>query len=365
MIFCRAGRPMAAMVRRTRHRPHPKAAAMSHHSLIVLPDDTAKPLIDALDAAKKAINIRMFLFTDPSMVDAVKAAEKRGVKVRVMLNPARRDGAAENEATRKALADTGVEVRDSNPEFALTHQKSMVIDQAIGYVESLNWETRDLTQTRDYAVSTTHALEVSEMLKCFEADWNHAPFEPDPKSRLIWCPNNGRERISAFIDAAKSTLWLQNERYQDTVIVERLVRAMRRGVKVHIMARPPHNLKKDKLIEGVGGLRIMHDVGAKVHRLKHLKLHGKMLLADEARAVIGSINLAPGSFDARRELAIETDAAAVIHRLRQVAQYDWEHAQPIDLSDEGLLADLEKKDKAGAGAQVLALKNGASKSRKT
>ncbi|HYN59625.1 MAG TPA: phospholipase D-like domain-containing protein [Rubrivivax sp.] len=338
---------------------------MSHHRLMVLPEDTAKPLIDALDGAKTAINIRMFLFTDPSMVEAVKAAQRRGVKVRVMLNPVRRDGSAENEATRKALADSGVEVRDSNPEFALTHQKSMVVDQTIGYVEPLNWETRDLTQTRDYAVCTTHALEVSEMLGCFEADWHQRRFEPDPKSRLIWCPNNGRERISAFIDAAKSSLWLQNERYQDTVIVERLVRAMRRGVKVHVMARPPHNLKKDKLIEGVGSLRIMYDVGAKVRRLKHMKLHGKMLLADDARAIIGSINLAPGSFDARRELAIETDAAAVIHRLRQVAQYDWEHAQPIDLSDEGLLADLEKKDKAGAGAQVLALKNGASPARKT
>src|SRR2546422_2236951 len=43
--------------------------------------------------------------------------------------------------------------------------------------------------------------------------------------------------------------------YQDSVILERLVRAARRGVKVHVMARPPHSLKKDQLVEGVGGLR--------------------------------------------------------------------------------------------------------------
>jgi hypothetical protein len=43
------------------------------------------------------------------------------------------------------------------------------------------------------------------------------------------------------------------------VIIERLVRAAERGVKLHVMARPPHTLKKDKLIEGVGGLRILHD----------------------------------------------------------------------------------------------------------
>jgi cardiolipin synthase len=329
------------------------------HRLIVLPDDTAKPLIDALDGAKRSVNIRMFLFTDPDMVVAVKAAQQRGVKVRVMLNPQRRDGSAENEETRKALSDNGVEVRDSSPAFALTHQKSMVIDGETGYVESLNWETRDLTQTRDYAVVTTDALEVSEMIRCFEADWTQTEFKPDPASRLIWCPNNGRARIAAFIDSARQSLWLQNERYQDTVIVERLVRALARGVKLHIMARPPHNLKKDKLIEGVGGLRIMRDVGAKVHRLKHLKLHGKMLLADEQRAIIGSINLAPGSFDERRELAIETDAPEVIERLRAVTSLDWENSKTLDLSDEGVLADMNKHHQSGA--RQLALKAGSGK----
>jgi len=320
--------------------------------LIVLPDDTAKPILDALATATRSLNIRMFLFTDPTLLDAVIAAKRRGVHVRVMLNPARRSGESENEQSRKTLLADGIEVRDSSPVFALTHQKSMVIDDATGFVESLNWETRDLTETRDYAVVTTHPTEVAEMVACFDADWHQKKFEPDPTSRLIWCPNNGRERIAAFIDSAKESLWLQNERYQDTVIIERLVRAIRRGVAVHIMARPPHTLKKDKLVEGVGGLRIMHDVGAKVHRLKGLKLHGKMLLADEKRAVVGSINLSPGSFDARRELAIETDAHHVIERLVHTTHHDWEHSRPIDLSDEGLLADLKKR---GGGADRLGI----------
>jgi phosphatidylserine/phosphatidylglycerophosphate/cardiolipin synthase-like enzyme len=288
----------------------------------------------------------------------VVAAKRRGVHVRVMLNPARRSGEHENEESRKTLAAAGIDVRASSPAFALTHQKSMVIDDATGFVESLNWEARDLTETRDYAVVTTHTIEVAQMVKGFDADWAHKKFDPDPESRLIWCPNNGRERIAEFIDSAKDTLWLQNERYQDTVIVERLVRALKRGVRVHIMARPPHTLKKAKLVEGVGALRIMRDVGAKIHRLKGMKLHGKMLLADEKRAIVGSINLAPGSFDARRELAIETDAHHVVHRLLHTCRHDWEHSCVVDLSDEGLLADLEKRNAAGAGAEKLVLVGG-------
>ena len=317
------------------------------HTLIVLPDDTAKPILDAIQGAKRSLNIRMFLFTDRTLLHAVIAAKGRGVKVRVMLNPARRSGESENEEARRALTHAGIEVRDSSPEFAVTHQKSMVVDDETGFVESLNWETRDLTETRDYAVVTTHEIEVAEMVKCFDDDWAHRAFKPRPESRLIWCPNNGRERIAAFIDSAKETLWLQNERYQDTVMIEHLVRAVKRGVRVHIMARPPHTLKKDKLVEGVGGLRIMHDVGAKVHRLKGLKLHGKMLLADDSRAIVGSINLSPGSFDARRELAIETDAHHVVRQLVKTSRHDWEHSHPLDLTDEGIRADMEKHGAKG------------------
>ena len=220
----------------------------------------------------------------------------------------------------------------------------MVVDHQTGFVESLNWEPKDLTQTRDYAVITTHDLETREMVACFDADWAHEDFTPHPESRLIWCPDNGRQRVAAFIDDTRHSLWVQNERYQDTVIIERLVRAAIRGVKVHILTKPPHSLKAEKLIEGVGGLRILQDVGAKVHTMKHLKLHAKMMLADGKRAIVGSINLAPGSFDGRRELAIETHDPGTVLRLEETAQRDWDSSHKIDLSDAGLLLDLKKRE---------------------
>ena len=58
-----------------------KAPTMSH-KLIVLPDDTAKPIVDAIDGARKSLNIRMFLFTDTS---AARRGDRRA--------PARRQGA--------------------------------------------------------------------------------------------------------------------------------------------------------------------------------------------------------------------------------------------------------------------------------
>jgi phosphatidylserine/phosphatidylglycerophosphate/cardiolipin synthase-like enzyme len=320
-------------------------------SLVVLPDDSAQPILDAIHRATKSLRIKMFVFSDPTLLSAVIDAHRRGVKVRVMLNPARRSGEQENEESRKTLTQAGVEVIDSNPVFDLTHEKSMVVDDRIAFVKSLNWETKNLTETRDYAVITDNTHEVSEVIDCFEADWSRKSFDPGEHAHLIWCEGNGRDKIAEFIDQAKHTLFLQNERYQDAIIIEHLVRAKVRGVKVHVMARPPHTLKKEKLVEGVGGLRIMDDVGIKVHKLKHLKLHAKMLFADGVRAIVGSINLAPGSFDSRRELAIEVRDEDVIERVDKIAHHDWENSHPLDLTDAGLLADLE--DRLGAADLAL------------
>lgn len=324
-------------------------------SLIVLPDDSARPILDAINRAEKSLRIKMFVFSDPAILQAVIAARKRGVSVKVMLNPARRSGESENDETRKLLKRGHVDVLDGNPEFDLTHEKSMVVDDETAFVMSFNWDPKDLTESRDYAVFTTAKHEVAEVMECFDADWERKPFRPDEKSHLIWCVGNGRQRIGQFIDEAKHTLWLQNERYQDPAIIERLVRARERGVKVHVMARPPHKLKREKLLEGVGGLRILDDIGVKVHKLKGLRLHAKLLLADDVRGIVGSINLAPGSFDSRRECAIEVRDEDVVHRLHEVTHADWKNSHPLDLSDEGLLAELEDYDESAA--EDLALRN--------
>lgn len=313
-------------------------------SLIVLPDDSAQPILDAIAQAREMLRIKMFVFSDPGLLDAVIAAQKRGVKVRVMLNPARRDGEKENDETRERLIAAGVEVLDSNPCFDVTHEKSMVVDEDVAFIESLNWETRNLTETRDYAIVTSHKHEIDEVIQVFEADWNRSDLKSVEHDHLIWCIGNGRQRLCEFIDGAKHSLWVQNERYQDPVVIEHLVRAHARGVKLHVMARPVHKLKKDKLIEGVSGLRILQDLDVPIRKLKHIKLHAKLMFADDARAIIGSINLAPGSFDSRRELAIQVDDAHIIKRLHKVLHEDWENSHPLDLSDEGLAEELKTYD---------------------
>ncbi len=37
-------------------------------SIIVLPDDSGQPILDAIGLAAKSIRIKMFLFSDPSLL---------------------------------------------------------------------------------------------------------------------------------------------------------------------------------------------------------------------------------------------------------------------------------------------------------
>ena len=58
---------------------------MSHRSIIILPDDTATEILNAIETARESIYIKMFLFSDPGLIKAIIDAKKRGVKVKVML----------------------------------------------------------------------------------------------------------------------------------------------------------------------------------------------------------------------------------------------------------------------------------------
>ena len=287
----------------------------------------------------------MFLFSDPSLLQAVIDAQHRGVDVRIMLNPERRDGEKENADTRKKLTEAGVHVDRQQSRLRRDARKvhGHRRHHRLRPVAQLGDQKRDrarATTPSSRPTSTRSTRSRSASMRTGTA----TKFDTGDHSHMIWCIGNGRQRLGQLIDSATHSLWLQNERYQDPVIMEHLIRAHSRGVKIHIMARPPHKLKIDKLIEGVSGLRALQDVGAKIHKLKHIKLHAKLILADNARAIIGSINLAPGSFDSRRELAIQVDDPDIISRIHKTLKEDWANSHPLDLSDEGLLAELKEHD---------------------
>jgi cardiolipin synthase A/B len=270
------------------------------------------------------------------------------VRVRVLLNKPGRGGVSDDAAARAALQAAGVEGANAPHRLSVLHKKSFVVGDERALVMSCDWSSFGVTQARDSLVQTTNRHEVDEITACADADWAQQDFKPHGQGRLrmVWGPLNARQCIADFIDAARYTLVVQNARYQDPVMIERLVRVQRRGVALQLMAHAVRRMLAKAITSDVGGLRMLDDLGVRVRRLKRLRLHGNMLLADGARAIVGSVSSSPASLDRRRELAIETDGAAVTSLPQATAAHDWSYSRSIDLSEEGLREELERHGRA-------------------
>jgi phosphatidylserine/phosphatidylglycerophosphate/cardiolipin synthase-like enzyme len=322
-------------------------------TVFALPDAGVAPMLALLQAARRSLRLKVLEFDHPELIEALAAACRRGVTVRVLFNRPGHGGATDNAAARSALLAAGAGVADAWKKLSVVHEKSLVVDDERVLIMSCDWTTEGLSGARDLALLSTHRHEVEEVAACFDADWAHTPYKPHGKLRLVWGPLNARQRTADFIDAARHMLVVQNARYQDPVMVERLVRAQRRGVALQLMAHAVHRMEAKEIATDVGGLRMLDDLGVQVRRLKHLRLHGNLLLADGARAMLGSVNFSPASLDRRRELSVETDDAEVVRQLQATALHDWSHSRPIDLSEEGLREELLRHGRADDAEHLL------------
>jgi cardiolipin synthase A/B len=306
--------------------------------LIVEPDDGVEPVRQFIEAAETSLLIKQFTFTEESLIQAVIDRNKSGVDVRVMLNPARSGGDRANDETFEALKSAGISVQWSNPKFYVTHEKSMVVDGKAALVATFNLHEKYFSLTRDYGIVTENPYHVAQITEVFDADWDHRDWTCANYEGLLWSNSNSRYHMAQFIDSANSRLDVQHPKYVDAVILDHLSAAAERGVKVHILCGGKHGISEWDILDTFASLRTLGRFGVKVHKQKNLRVHAKLLIADDERALLGSMNIDRSAFDLRRELGITISEHEVVARLKQVFEADWElshHYQapdPLDAS---------------------------------
>ncbi|HJS84001.1 MAG TPA: phospholipase D-like domain-containing protein [Acetobacteraceae bacterium] len=299
--------------------------------VLVQPEDGIGPVVEMIDAARHGILIKMFSFTAPALIAAVIGAHRRGVPVQVMLNPARSSGTRANDETFARLTEAGIATRWGNPKFAVTHEKSMVVDDRTALIATFNFGDKYFSKTRDYGLVVEDPLVVREIIGGFQADWNRTPFPESSgteksHSPLLWSNHNARLVIAEFIDAAQHTLRVQHPKFVDAVILDRLLDAKARGVDVRVLCGGRHGISDYDLLDTFSSLRILRRSDIRVHRQAGLTLHAKLILADGERAIVGSMNIDRSAFDLRRELGAVIASPAAVSRLRQVFHDDWEES---------------------------------------
>jgi len=301
--------------------------------LIVEPDDGLEPVNEFIESAERSLLIKQFRFNGERLIKAVIDRKDQGVDVRIMLNPKRSGGDRVNDETYECFKSARIDVKWSSPRFYVTHEKSIVVDEKAALVSTFNLHPKYFSLTRDYGIITHDPQHVAQIVDVFDIDWAQREAPPETYDGLLWSNANSRLHMAHFIDAAAHRLDIQHPKYVDAVILDRIVAAADRGVKVHVLCGGRHGISDWDILDTFASLRTLKRFGVKVHKQKNLRVHAKLLIVDDEHALIGSMNIDRSAFDFRRELGIATSDRDVLARLRETFDTDWDLSHHYDPPD--------------------------------
>lgn len=296
------------------------------HTLIVEPDDGKAVVLSMIAKAQKNLTLTIYELTDPEIVDALSAAQARGVSVQVLYNNnsfASMNKSNPNDGAIANLSSSGAATKPASSVFMVTHQKTLTADRNRSLIMTFNLEPGYFNTTRDFGIVTTNESEVREVSDVFNADWNYLNTTPSLPS-LVWSPVNSRSKILGLIEDANRTLDVYNEEITDSECIEALAAAAKRGVVVRVIAADMESNGKNKNNPALSRLNAS---GAQAKSITSLYIHAKMILADygmpDQVAYIGSENLGYVSLNENRELGILVTEKPILVKLESVFSKDW------------------------------------------
>ena len=122
--------------------PRPgETPALPVTGVFIEPGDGRAPLLDEIRAARRSIDLAVYIVTDDVILQALEEAQRRGVAVRVILEEHPFGGGGGQDEIFARLERTGIAVRWGNPVFRFSHIKTMVVDDAVAIImnQNLTW----------------------------------------------------------------------------------------------------------------------------------------------------------------------------------------------------------------------------------
>jgi phosphatidylserine/phosphatidylglycerophosphate/cardiolipin synthase-like enzyme len=296
--------------------------------LIVQPESGVVPIVQAIKAARKSIDIYIFRFDRDQIEKALGAAVQRGVSVRALIAHTNRGGEARLRKLEQRLLAAGVLVSRSGDDLIRYHAKFMVADSVL-YVFGFNFTKLDIGKSRSFAIATRDAKSVSEAAKLFEADMTRQTFVPS-KSHLVVSPENARAMLTSFIGGARRELAIYDAKVQDPLMIKLLRERVTAGVSVRV-------------IGGVKG----KDGGIAACKLAGRRLHVRAIVRDGTRAFVGSQSLRKDELENRREVGLIINNPSVARQILKVFEADW-----TDSAGKPKDKNLDKKSKGKPAANA-------------
>ena len=286
--------------------------------VFIEPGDGRAPLLDEIAAARRTIDLEIYIVTDEVILQALEDAVRRGVAVRVILEEHPFGGAGGQPEILARLEEAGIAVRWGNPVFRFTHIKAMVVDNAVAIIMNQNLTESAFTANRDFGVVTNRPDAVRTAAAIFEADWTRGP-EPSPQP-LVVSPTNARAELMGLVRGAGSTLEIYAEVLRDAEMLAALAAAAERGVDVRLVVSDSPEFAAERADLAAAGVDI--------RLASSLYIHAKVIVADGEKAFVGSQNLSATSLDLNRELGIVLDDPVSLARIMRTFEIDFRASAP-------------------------------------
>jgi phosphatidylserine/phosphatidylglycerophosphate/cardiolipin synthase-like enzyme len=152
-------------------RPSPLVAQIGDIGQTAPTHEIRSMLEGAIASARARILAEVYTFTDSDVIVGLSAARRRGVEVRVLLDP----NQPYNRAAFYLLRASGVEVRwYPVPPGTLLHAKAGLFDDEL-LLGSANWTYSGLDVNHELEIETADSRAVASYASRFEADWERSP----------------------------------------------------------------------------------------------------------------------------------------------------------------------------------------------
>jgi cardiolipin synthase A/B len=134
-----------------------------------LPGAEIRPLaLGLIDAAQHTLDLELFVLTDTGVVHALEAAARRGVAVRVLLDPSQ----PSSDPSYAGLLADGIQVRWYRSRGELLHAKAIVADGTSVLFGSANWSGGGFARNHELDIEFVSApLVAAQMLAQMSLNW--------------------------------------------------------------------------------------------------------------------------------------------------------------------------------------------------
>ena len=270
-------------------QPRKAGAAPAKEKLVLEPAERREALLGVIGSAKRRLVLSLFRCDDFTMLDALAKALERGCEVEAILTKRAKGGKKRLKKLWGALEEMGAVVTRYADPVVKYHAKYLVADESTAIVTTLNPTRKCFSRTWDAVLVTQDPSVVKGLLTLFRAD---AAGKPLPSRRpisrrLIIGPERSRSEIRGLIAGAKRSIRILDHKLSDPDLVALLKERRKEGITVSVLGKHPMGVEP----------------------------HGKMMIIDETRAILGSTALSTLSLDFRREVSVVIHEPALVKRL--------------------------------------------------